>query len=145
MRQIFGLEKIVQQYPHRLSAAKLAEMLQEDLQHCHCAIYGSPAQDATVLLAQLSVLPDSINYDSYDQRLDLIVAGAIRRADCPPLTYILQGRLLSVSGRCSMIAKVCGVDLYLQRSYSGVVGDITRQKFAFDIKQLLKMPGAAGG
>jgi hypothetical protein len=73
----------------------------------------------------------------FDQRIDLIVAGPILRNDCVPLIYRLQGEQFAISGRCSMIARVCGVDLYLQRSYTGVIGDIARQKFSIALKPLL--------
>ena len=138
MRQINGLENIRQQHPDRLNAARFAELLLQDLQNCHCTIYGCIGQDQKILLAQLKLLPDSLNYDSFDQRIDLIVAGPILRADCVPLTYILQGGQFSLSGRCSRIAKVCGVDLYLQRSYTGQVGDVARQSFALPVNALLK-------
>jgi len=67
------------------------------------------------------------------------VSGPIIRNDCVPLTYRLQGKQFGVSGRCSLLPMVCGVDLYLQRSYTGVVGDIARQRFSFHLKPLLKL------
>lgn len=134
-----GLEKLRRQQPGLLNAQKLAELLLADLRHCHCSIYGCIGDDERVLLAELDLLPDSLIYEMFDQRVDLIVAGPILRADCVPLTYRLQGEQFAISGRCSMIARVCGVDLYLQRSYTGVVGDIARQKFAIPVKSLLQM------
>lgn len=139
MRQILGLEKLAAQQPGRLNAQKLAELLLADLRQCRCTIYGCIGDDDKVLLAELDLLPDSLEYEMFDQRIDLTVAGPILRADCVPLTYRLQGGQFAISGRCSMIARVCGVDLYLQRSYTGVVGDIARQKFAIPVKPLLQM------
>lgn len=139
MRQIHGLETIRQQHAGRLNAQKLAELLLTDLRQCRCSIFGAIGDDDRVLLAQLDLLPDSLAYEMFDQRIDLIVAGPILRADCVPLTYRLQGDRFAISGRCSMIARVCGVDLYLQRSYTGVVGDIARQKFAIALKPLLQV------
>lgn len=137
MRQIHGLEKLIEQQPGRLNAQKLAELLLTDLHGCRCSIYGTIGDDDRVLLAELDLLPDSLAYEMFDNRIDLIVAGPILRNDCVPLIYRLQGEQFAISGRCSMIARVCGVDLYLQRSYTGVIGDIARQKFSIALKPLL--------
>jgi hypothetical protein len=139
MRQIHGLEKLLEQQFGRLNAQKLAELLLTDLRQCRCSIYGTMGDNDRVLLAELDLLPDSLEYEMFDQRIDLIVVGPILRADCVPLVYRLQGELFAISGRCSMIARVCGVDLYLQRCYTGVVGDSARQKFAIPLKPLLQM------
>jgi hypothetical protein len=90
-------------------------------------------------LAKLDALPESLNYDSFDQRIDFCVSGAISRADFAPLFYRLQGIVFGFSGRCSMISRVCGVDLYLARSYTGVVGDIATQKFSISMDSVLKV------
>nr|WP_305888612.1 hypothetical protein [Methylomonas sp. SURF-2] len=121
-----------------LKPADLAGLLLADLNVCECRIYGCMGEDPEILLATLYLLPDTLNYDSFDQRLDFIVAGPILRNDCVPLTYRLQGRDFGISGRCSMIARVCGVDLYLQSSYTGVIGEVARQKFSIAIKPLLQ-------
>jgi hypothetical protein len=139
MRQIHGLEKLAEQQPGRLNAQKLAELLLTDLRECRCSIYGTIGDDDRVLLAELDLLPGGIEYEMFDQRIDLIVAGPILRNDCVPLVYRLQGEQFALSGRCSMIARVCGVDLYLQHSYTGVVGDAARQKFSIPLKPLLQM------
>ncbi|MGD0961998.1 MAG: hypothetical protein ABSB19_19490 [Methylomonas sp.] len=144
MRRIHGLESIRARHPERLNAAGLAAILLDDLQACRCRIYGSSGEDAPILLAELQVLPDTLNYASADQRIDFTVSGHILRADTVPLTYGLQGRLFGLSGRCSMIGKVCGVDLYLQRSYTGIAGDIARQKFSIPVKPLLAELNRAG-
>ncbi len=139
MRQMHGLEKLCQQQSGLMNAKKLAELLLADLCQCRCTIYGCIGDDDKIMLAELDLLPESLEYEMFDQRIDLIVAGPIFRADCVPLTYCLQGEAFSITGRCSMIPRVCGVDLYLQRSYTGVVGDIARQKFAIPVKELLQM------
>lgn len=137
MRQIHGLEIIHQQANGKLNPAKLADILLSDLQNCRCQIYGCIAADSAILLAELSLLPETLTYEMFDQRLDFCVAGAILRSDTVPLTYRLQGKTLGITGRCSMIPRVCGVDLYLQHSYTGRVGDIARQKFSLPLKPLL--------
>ena len=139
MKQFHGLDKLKLPHDGALKTNNLAELLSNDLQHCQCQIYGCIGDDDKILLATLDLLPDSLNYDAFDQRIDLIVTGPILRNDCVPLTYRLQGKNFAISGRCSMIARVCGVDLYLQASYTGIVGDIARQKFSVAIKPLLKL------
>lgn len=139
MKQFHGLVELRLTHPGWLKPQGLAALLLEDLQQCQCYIYGSLADDDKILLAGLSLLPDELHYEMFDQRIDLIVAGPILRNDCVPLTYRLQGKTFGISGRCSVIPKVCGVDLYLKRSYTCVIGDIARHKFSIDIKALLKM------
>ena len=118
-------------------------MLMDDLQDCQCYIYGCIGDDEQILLSTLSLLPETVLYEMFDQRIDFTVAGPILRNDCVPLTYRLQGSVFAITGRCSMIARVCGVDLYLQKSYTGQIGDIARQKFSLDIKALLKLHQSA--
>ena len=138
MKILHGLEKIAQKPLNTLKPANLATLLLADLQDCVCYIYGDDGANPKTLLAALRLLPDTLNYLPLEQRLELIVAGPILRNDCVPLTYCLQGKEFSVTGRCSMIAKVCGVDLYLQSSYTGRIGDVARQRFAFDLKNIIK-------
>lgn len=138
MKQMHGLENIQQQHPERLNVRKMAEILLADLQHCRCRIYGCIGDDDKILLAELVLVAETLNYDLFDQRIDFCVTGPILRADCVPLTYTLQGELFGISGRCSMIPRVCGVDLYLQRSYTGIAGDIAKQNFAIPVNPVLK-------
>jgi hypothetical protein len=137
MRQIHGLENIRQYHPERLNAAKLAEILLDDLQNCRCVIYGCCGDDDKIVLAELSLLPETLVYEMFDKRIDFVVAGPILCAETVPLTYALHGKQITLTGRCSMLSKVCGVDLYLLASYTGVVGDIARQKFSIGVNALL--------
>ncbi|QPK62639.1 hypothetical protein IVG45_17570 [Methylomonas sp. LL1] len=139
MKQFHGLEKLIQSDKATLGNQDLARLLLKDLQHCQCLIYGCLDTDDKILLATLDLIPDSLNYEMFDQRIDLILSGPILRNDCVPLTYRLQGSDFGISGRCSMIARVCGVDLYLQRSYTGIIGEMARQKFSIAVKPLLKI------
>ena len=138
MKQFHGLEHWPSQHDGPLETASLATWLLDDLHSCDFNIYGQRGKDERVLLARLSLLEDSLSYDPFDHRIDFVVAGPILRNDCVPLTYRLQGRRFAMTGRCSMISKVCGVDLYLQSTYSGQVGDMARHKFALPLKSLLK-------
>jgi hypothetical protein len=138
MKQIHGLKNLTNDRRTTLNAQKLAALLQADLQQCRLTIFGCVETDDKVVLAELHVLTDSLEYRIHEQRLDFCVCGPILRADAVPLTYRLQGKQFAITGRCSMIAKVCGVDLYLQRSYTGKVGDIARQNFSLYVSTLLK-------
>ena len=138
MKQFHGLEHWSSLHDGPLETVSLASWLLDDLRSCDFSIYGQRAEDDRVLLARLPLLADSLSYDPFDHRIDFVVSGPILRNDCVPLTYRLQGRHFAMTGRCSMISKVCGVDLYLQSTYSGQVGDIARHKFALPLKSLLK-------
>ena len=139
MKTIKGLEKICQPQIKRLTIDKLAQLAVADLADCYCLIYGENKQEQAVLLAKLDLLTESIYYDQFDKRIDLCVAGKIINTEHVPLHYCLQGQQLAIMGRCSMLPKICGVDLYLQASYTGVVGDIARQNFSIPIKPLLDL------
>jgi hypothetical protein len=139
MRTIYWLDNFQLQNPQRLNKQKIAEILLQGLQECVCKIYGSITDDSNVLLAELTLLADSLTYDVFQQRIDFCVMGSILRNDCPPLIYHLQTANFGIKGRCSMLPKVCGVDLYLEGSYTGVVGDIARQNFALNVDQVQKI------
>ncbi len=139
MRQYQGLDAFTVSPIRRLSTTALAAWLAEDLQQAQCLIYGRNLSEDAVALAQLQLQAKSWLYHPIEQRIDFIVEGYIFRNDYLPLIYYLQGQKFSVSGRCSMIGKVCGVDLYLSASYTGEVGDFVQQRFSLPLKQLLKM------
>ncbi len=139
MKTLHGLFALSELLPERFSEKKLAEVLLQDLEACRLIIYGSEGEQP-VVLAELEVQAEDRVYDPFDKRIDLMLTGKITRDDCPPLTYCLQGKQFSVTGRCSMIPKVCGVDLYLSHSYSGKKGEVIRQKlniYLADVKQAL--------
>lgn len=137
MRRFHGLEHFHTEHPALLQPKQLSLWLLEELQACRCLIFGAIGDDERILLAELALAPEGLAYDRFDQRIDLSLAGPILRADCVPLTYRLQGRVFAVSGRCSVLRKVCGVDLYLSHSYTGKVGDMAWQYFAIPVKPLL--------
>ncbi len=121
----------------RLNERSMAELLMNELLHGRCSIYGERAGEP-VLLAVLHVQPDWLSYERFDQRIDLILAGDILRDDCPPLTYRLEGEHFAVSGRCSMLPQVCGVDWYLGTGYGGRAGAPARLKFKIAVKEVLR-------
>ncbi len=138
MRQYQGLNAF-SALQIRPTATVLAAWLAEDLQHCQCFIYGKNPNEQVVTLARLHLQAQSWLYHSFEQRIDFTVEGYIIRNDFPPLTYHLQGQNFSLNGRCSMISKVCGVDLYLSASYTAQRGDFVQQRFSIALPLLLKM------
>jgi hypothetical protein len=137
MRQIEGLQSLCPSAGKSLSAPEMAKKLVTDLQHCRFYVYGRQENDSEILLAEMAIEEETLTYEQFAQRIDFWVSGAIVREDYPPLTYRLQGDKLIMRGRCSMIAKVCGVDLYLHSSYTGHTGDYARQHFSIKLKSLL--------
>lgn len=137
MKHYLGLENGFAMQGSHINKRIFVNWLLDDLQGCYFDVYGQ-IQEARVLLSRLNLLDSTLEYESFDQRIDFVVAGPILRNDCVPLNYRLQGRTFAMTGRCSMISKVCGVDLYLQSTYSGRVGDIARHKFAISIATLLQ-------
>ncbi|WP_305908163.1 hypothetical protein Q9L42_012000 [Methylomarinum sp. Ch1-1] len=133
-----GLEALKRQCNSRHPTHQaLAAVLMRDLQHCRCYIYGQQAEEH-VLLAVLGLQAGSLDYEKFDQRIDFMLAGEIIRDDCVPLTYRLQGDCFSITGRCSMLPRVCGVDWYIGGGYSGKAGDQARLKFKVSIKEVLR-------
>ena len=90
------------------------------------------------MLAELPLQEDSLQYEPFDQRIDMVFEGAIVRDDCVPLTYRLKGESLSIGGRCSLLPQVCGVDWYLGSGYSGKAGDAARLKYHIKLKDVLR-------
>ncbi|NOQ35037.1 MAG: hypothetical protein GQ569_03985 [Methylococcaceae bacterium] len=133
MREIHGLKQLYDSQQNALPIDKLAELLMDDLANCHCVIYGENQQQ---ILAKLDLVPDSLFYERFDKRIDLSVAGQITSNEHPPLTYCLQGKNFSISGRCSVLPQVCGVDLYL--SHYDENDGFARQNFSVPLKKLPK-------
>ncbi|MCK5189718.1 MAG: hypothetical protein KAR12_06650 [Methylococcales bacterium] len=138
MRQEQGLNGLIQSYSGRLTAKNLADLLLEDLEHCHCLIFGRTEDEVAVELAELKIIPGSLYYEMFDQRIEFTVAGEIENNQFVPLTYKVQGNKFGFYGRCSTIPRVCGVDLYLNQSYTQKVGDMVRQNFSVSVKKLFK-------
>ena len=144
MRQSKGLNALTKDYTGRLTAAVLADLLQDDLKNCECYIFGQTDNEESILLATLQLIPDSLYYESFDQRIDFTVLGEILVDQYVPLTYRVQGEHYYFYGRCSTVPKVCGVDLYLSQSYTEKAGDIAQQRFSIFVKKLFKVHSEAG-
>jgi len=138
MRQEQGLDKLVQQSKGILSVKVLARLLLDDLANCRCIIYGKTVDEQAVLLAELRLIKESLTYEMFDQRIDFVVSGDILNDQYFPLTYQVKGDLYGFYGRCSTIPKVCGVDLYLSKTYTEVAGDKVRQHFSIQVKKIFK-------
>ena len=110
----------------------------KDLENCLCSIFGKTKNEVPVLLAELKIVPQSLYYEMFDQRIDFEVSGEIINHQYVPLTYVVQGKRYGFHGRCSTIPKVCGVDLYLSKSYTEQTGHKVRQKFSISVKNLVR-------
>ena len=137
MRQEDGLNQLLSGFSGNLTTKILADLLLEDLKHCQCLIMGKTLAEETVVLAELAILPASLYYEKIDKRIDFTVCGVILNDQFPALTYRVQGLDFAFYGRCSTIARVCGVDLYLSHTYTGKRGDVARQNFSISVKKLL--------
>lgn len=139
MRQEQGLDALIDQQSARVSAKVLSRLLLDDLANVSCKIFGKTADEVPVLLADLAIIPGSLRYEMFDQRIDFTVLGEITNVEYFPLTYRVEGKKYSFHGRCSTIPKVCGVDLYLSKTYTEKLGDKARQHFSVSVKKLLKL------
>ncbi len=110
----------------------------KDLENCLCSIFGKTKDEVPVLLAELKIVPQSLYYEIFDQRIDFEVSGKIINHQYVPLTHVVQGEKYDFHGRCSTIPKVCGVDLYLSKSYTEQTGHKVRQKFSISVKNLVR-------
>ncbi len=137
MKTLDGLKTLSEALSEHFTEQRLAEMLLQDLDNCRLTINGA-MHEQPVVLAELGAQTEGIVYEPFDKRIDLMLEGRILRDDCPPLTYCLQGKRFRISGRCSMIPKVCGVDLYLSHSYSGKRGDVVRQKMKIYLAEVMQ-------
>ncbi len=143
MRQEQGLELLIHDQKQLITVKRLSSLLlggcpRIESLHCCCSIYGKTKEEQSVLLATMDIIPASLSYEMFDQRIDFIVAGPILNDQLVPLTYKVTGELFSFYGRCSTIPKVCVVDLYLNQSYTEKTGDIARQNFKISVKGLFK-------
>ncbi len=138
MRQEQGLNTLTEGYPKRITTTVLSRLLLKDLENCLCSIFGKTKNEVPVLLAELKIVPQSLYYEMFDQRIDFEVSGEIINHQYVPLTYVVQGKRYGFHGRCSTIPKICGVDLYLSKSYTERTGDKVRQKFSISVKNLVR-------
>ncbi|MBE0470457.1 MAG: hypothetical protein IBX55_13245 [Methyloprofundus sp.] len=136
MREIFGLELFLDADKGGLTAEVLAELVRQDLAHSHLQVYAESLDEQQTVLADLTIANGEIHYDGFAKRLEMIFIGSVLD-DAIPLTYRIKGKQLLIRGRCSVIPKVCGVDLYFAH-YLREKNSQARQKIIFSMPDLLK-------
>ncbi len=140
MRKYKNLELLVKFHHGDVNKTVFANLLVEDLKQSCCLIFGKTADEQTVLLAELKTQVDSLIIDSgmFSQRIEFVVEGEIVNDQYPPLTYSVNAGIFQFYGRCSAIPQICGVDLYLDKSYTEKTGDYVKQKFTIPVSRLFK-------
>jgi len=136
MRQLTGLESFFINHSGSIKAEQVARFIQEQFSSCQLVVYAEPLSEQKTVLAELDIDAEMTNYDSYAQRLELIFSGTVNDEKIP-LTYTINGLDLAYFGRCSVLSKVCGVDLYFS-NYQRIKGSSARQKITISIKELVK-------
>jgi len=136
MRQLTGLERFLENHTGFIKPEQVAQYMQSQFKGSHLLVYAEPLGEQKTLLADLTIINDQMGYDLYQQRLELVFIGTVIDEKIP-LTYTIYGQDLSYLGRCSVIPKVCGVDLYFA-NYVQSKGQKVRQKIVISIKDLVK-------
>jgi len=80
----------------------------------------------------------NINKACYLQRIEFVVEGKIINDQYPAITYTVNAATFRFYGRCSTIPQICGVDLYLDKSYTEKTGDPVIQKFRIPVHKLYR-------
>ncbi len=140
MRKYKNLELIVKQHNDALNIELFSNLLMDDLKQSCCLIFGETIDEEFVLLAELKIQRDSLFLSTgmFHQRIEFVVEGEIVNDQYPPLTYRVNGSNFLFYGRCSTIPQICGVYLYLDKSYTEKVGDCVKQKFTIPVNKLFR-------
>ena len=140
MRKYHNLKLLVKHHNGVVNKTEFAGLLINDLKQSCCFIFGETIDEQSVLLAELNIQADSLYLCSglFHQRIELVVEGEIVNDQHPPLTYRVTGNTFQFSGRCSTIPQVCGVDLYLDKSYTQKTGACVKQKFTIPVNKLFR-------
>ncbi|KAF3978608.1 MAG: hypothetical protein HFP77_00995 [Methylococcales symbiont of Iophon sp. n. MRB-2018] len=140
MRKYQNLEGLLKGINIPLDKQSFADLLADDLKQAHCQIFGETIDEELVLLAELKTQDNSISYSSgiFRQSIAFVVAGHIISNEYPAITYRVDTGTFQFYGRCSTIPQVCGVDLYLDKSYTQTIGDYVKQKFTIPVNQLYR-------
>lgn len=136
MRQLTGLESFFTQHQGSVTAEQVAQFMQEQFNHCQLVVYAEPLSEQKTVLARLDINKEMISYDAYAQRLEFVFIGTVDSEEIP-LTYTINGAMLNYFGRCSVLSKVCGVDLYFS-NYKRIAGSSVRQKITISIRDLVR-------
>jgi len=140
MRKYQHLDLLVKQNNGVGNKTEFADLLMEDLKQSSCMIYGENADEELVLLAELKTQLDTIKlYNGlFQQRIEFVVEGKIINDKYPAITYTVNTATFRFYGRCSTIPQICGVDLYLDKSYTEKTGDPVTQKFSIPVHKLYR-------
>lgn len=140
MRKYQHLDLLINNHNETVDKAAFAALLIDDLKQSCCLIYGKTDDEQPVLLAELTTQTDSLHLHTgfLHQRIEFVVRGKIINEQYPPLTYSVKGSTCGFHGRCSTIPQICGVDLYLDKSYTEKVGDEVKQKFTMPVNKLFR-------
>lgn len=140
MRKYQNLDLLVKHYSGELTKMVFAELLIDDLKESCCLIFGETIDEQSVLLAELKIQADSIYLQNgmFNQYIEFVVEGEILSDQYPPITYSVNGNTFRFYGRCSTIPQICGVDLYLHKSYTKAQGDWVIQKLTIPVNKLFR-------
>ena len=140
MRKYKNLEQLLKAYDGMISKEQFTDLLTEDLKQACCHILGETIDEEAVLLAELKTQKESVSRSSglFQQYIEFIVIGKIISNQYPAINYHVDTGTFQFFGRCSTIPQVCGVDLYLDKSYTEKEGDSVRQKLSVPVNQLYK-------
>jgi len=140
MRKYQHLGLLIKQNNGVGNKTEFADLLMEDLKQSCCMIYGENADEELVLLAELKTQLDTLKLNSglFQQRIEFVVEGKIINDQYPAITYTVNAATFRFYGRCSTIPQVCGVDLYLDKSYTAKMGDYVTQKFSIPVNKLYR-------
>jgi len=141
MRKYKNLGLLVKHNNGVNNKTELTDLLMDDLKEASCSIFGETVDEQAVFLAELKIKMDSLNlyHGMFHQHIEFVVEGAIINEQYPALTYTVKGDTLLFFGRCSTIPQICGVDLYLDKSYTEKKGDYVKQKFTIPVNKLFKL------
>lgn len=140
MRKYQHLDLLLKKHNGVVNKGVFTDLLINDLKRSCCLVFGETNDEQAVLLAELKIQPDSLFLDNgiFQQRIEFFVAGKIINDQYPALTYSVNTDSFRFYGRCSTIPQICGVDLYLDKSYTGRVGDDVVQKFTIPVYKIFK-------
>jgi len=135
MRELKGLEIFLEDYKGMIKAEAVADFMQKQFIESHLRVYADALDESQEnVLADLTIQESS--YDAFSQSLSWHFSGKVLQ-EAIPLTYCIKGKQLQFTGRCSVIPKVCGVDLYFS-DYQKKQDFLVRQKIHVSIKDLIK-------
>jgi hypothetical protein len=140
MRKYQNLELLLKSHDGDVNKTVFADLLLDDLKQSCCSVFGETVDEQAILLAELTIQADSLHLNSgmFHHRIEFVVEGEIVNDQYPPLSYSVNGSSFRFYGRCSTIPQICGVDLYLDKSYTEKAGDYVKQKFTIPVYKIFK-------